>query len=45
MNVESAGERSFSMEQIQKQVVPLKSSKVYLSTGIKFVGVITKESS
>ena len=29
----------FLMKQIQRQVVPLKSSKVYHSTNIEFVGV------
>ena len=44
MKVQSASERSFSMKQIQKQIVPLKSSEVYISIDIKFVGVITKDS-
>ena len=37
-------ESLFSTEQIQKQVAPLKSSEVYFSIDIKFVGVITKKS-
>ena len=44
MNVQSASEKSFSTEQIEKQVATLKSSKLYLSMDIKFVVVITKES-
>ena len=44
MNVQSVSESSFPMEQIQKQVVSLKSSEVYLFTDIKYVGVITKGS-
>ena len=47
MNVQSASGNSFSMEQVQKQVVLdrfLKGSEVYFSTDIKYVGVITKGS-
>ena len=43
MNIQSELESLFSMVQIQKLVVSLKSSKVYLSNDIKYVGVITKE--
>ena len=35
---------SFLMEQVQKQVVSLKSSEVYLSTDIKYMSVITMAS-
>ena len=42
MNVQSVVESLLSMEQVQKQVVSLKSSEVYLSTDAKYVGVITK---
>ena len=41
MNVQSASESLFLMEQFQKQVVSLKSSEVYLSIDIKYVGVTT----
>ena len=41
INVKSVGESLLLTEQIQKQVVPLKSLEVYLSTDIKYVGVIT----
>ena len=46
MKVQWARGNSFLKKQIQKQVVPLKSSKGYLSIDIKikFVGEITKES-
>ena len=40
MTVQSANESSFLTEQIQRQVVSLKSSEVYLSFEIKlYVGV------
>ena len=42
MNVQSVNESSFSTEQIQKQVVSLKSSEVCLSIDTEFVGVIFK---
>ena len=41
MNVQRTSESSFLMEKIQKLVVSLESSEVYLSTDIKYVGVIT----
>ena len=44
MNVQSAGEITISTEQVQKLVVSLKNSEVYLSTDIKFVNVITRDS-
>ena len=44
MNIQSVSARSLLTEQIQKQVVPLQTSEVYLSIDIKYVGVITKES-
>ena len=34
----------FSTEQVEKQVVPLKSSEVYLLLAVKLVDVITKSS-
>ena len=42
MNVESASASSFLQEKIQKQVVSLLSSEVYLFIDITHVGVITK---
>ena len=44
MNVQLVNESLCSMEQIQKQVVSLNTSEVYLSIDIKYVGVITKGS-
>ena len=44
MNVQSSSESLFSTEHIQKQVVPLKISEVYLSVDIKYVSVTTKGS-
>ena len=44
MRVQLVSRGLFLMEQIQKQVVPLKTSKVYLSIDTKFVGVIIKDS-
>ena len=38
MNVQSVSESLFSMEQIQKQVISLKSSEVYLSIDINVCG-------
>ena len=42
MNVQPMSESVFSMEQIQKQAILLKSSEVYLSNGIEYAGVVTK---
>ena len=42
MNVQSASKSSLWMEQIQQQVVSLKSSEVYLFIDIKYVGMVTK---
>ena len=44
MNVQSATESSFLAEMIQKQIVSLYSSEVYLSVDIKYVGVINEGS-
>ena len=44
MNVQLVSESSFLTEQIQKQVVSLKSSEAYLSTDSNYVGVMTKGS-
>ena len=44
VNEQLVSESSFLTEQIQKQVVSLKSSEMYLSIDIKYVGVITKGS-
>ena len=44
VNVQLASESLFLTEQVQKQVVSLKSSEVYLFIDIKFVGVVTKGS-
>lgn len=44
MNVQPMSESVFSMEQIQKQAILLKSSEVYLSNGIEYAGVVTKRS-
>ena len=41
MNIRSVSKSLFLTEQIQKQVVSLNSSDVYLSVDIKYVGVIT----
>ena len=41
MNVQSAGEITISTEQVQKLVVSLKNSEVYLCIDVKHVGVIT----
>ena len=43
MNVQLASESSFLTEQVQKQILSLDNSKVYLFTDIKYVGVITKQ--
>ena len=43
-NVQSASESSFSATQIQKQVVSSKSSEMYLSIDIRYVGAVTKGS-
>ena len=42
INVQLTSESLFLMEQIQKQVVSLKSSEVYLSIDINYAGMITK---
>ena len=44
MDAQSVSESSFSTKQIQKQVVPMKSSKVYLSLDLRFVGMLTQGS-
>ena len=44
MNLLSASESLFSTEQVEKQVVPLKISEVYLLLAVKLVDVITKSS-
>ena len=44
MNAQSASENSFSMEQIQKQLVLLKPPEMYLSINITYVDVIDKGS-
>ena len=44
MNVQSASESLFLMEQVQKQIAVLKTSEVNLSIGVKDVVVIPKGS-
>ena len=44
INVQSVSESLFSVEQIKNQEVSLKSSEVYLSIDIKYMGVVTKGS-
>ena len=43
-NVQSPSQSSFSMEQVQKQVVSLESSETYLSVAVKYVGMIAEGS-
>ena len=44
MNILLAREGLLLIEQVQRQVVSLKSSEMYLYIDIKYVSVITKES-